>query len=57
MKNKVILDVWSLNKNKKLPCIFCDKEFTRTGMINHLVKEHDWKLSDAKEAFKEIESK
>jgi len=57
MKNKVILDVWSFNKDKKLPCAFCDKRFTRTRIIKHLVKEHDWKLRDAKEAFKEIESK
>lgn len=54
---EVIIDVWSLNKNHKLPCLVCEKEFTRKGLITHLVKEHQWKSEDAKNAFKEVNIK
>jgi len=54
-KNDVfIIDVWNLQENHKLPCHLCEKEYTRLGMINHLVKQHGWKRPDAKNAFKEI---
>jgi uncharacterized C2H2 Zn-finger protein len=49
-----VIDVWSLNKNHKLPCGLCEKEFSRKGLIAHLIKEHNWKPEDAKNAFKEI---
>jgi hypothetical protein len=60
-KNKkeevVILDVWSLRKNHKLPCALCEKEYTRAGLIKHLIKEHNWEPSTAKNAFKEVKLK
>lgn len=52
-----IIDLWSLSKDNKLPCILCEDNemtYTRTAIIKHLIKVHNWKPSDAKEAFKEI---
>jgi uncharacterized C2H2 Zn-finger protein len=56
-ETEVIIDVWSLSKNHKLPCHICEKEFTRTGLIKHLIKDHNWKPEDAKNAFKEVKLK
>jgi uncharacterized C2H2 Zn-finger protein len=53
-ETEVIIDLWNLDKDHKLPCALCEKEFTRKGLINHLIKEHNWKPEDAKNAFKEV---
>jgi uncharacterized C2H2 Zn-finger protein len=57
----VILDVWSLRKNHKLPCTKCDEtakdEYTRKELIKHLIKVHNWEPSAAKSAFKEVKPK
>jgi uncharacterized C2H2 Zn-finger protein len=54
---EVLMDVWSLSKDHKLPWPRCEKEFTRKEKIAHLIKAHKWKPADARDALKKVKLK